>query len=53
VPRQRRQGRTAGLAQIHITEGTHMSEHAATGPIRTTLIDISQLHRLPRMPGGL
>ena len=40
VPGQRRQGRPPGVAAIRITEGTHMSEAAARGPIRTTLIDI-------------
>ncbi len=29
-----------GVTTIRVTEGTHMNEPAATGPIRTTLIDI-------------
>jgi formate dehydrogenase iron-sulfur subunit len=41
VPGQRGQDRPFGRAQIRISEGTHMSEAAAAGPIRTTLIDIA------------
>ena len=36
-----------------VTEGTHMSEPAATGPIRTDADRHRQLHRLPRLPGRL
>src|SRR4029453_3928089 len=41
VPRQRSQDRPLGRAKIRISEGTHMSDAVAAGPIRTTLIDIA------------
>ena len=41
VPRQRRQGRPPGKTAIRFTEGTHMTSAPAEGPIRATLVDIS------------